>query len=152
MYVSGPFWGRIVDSRGPRLPLACAFVLLLLGYSGIRYRYDTGIPATAATVSSFGFYMLVLCSFMTGTGANGGFSGAVNSTAKSFPDRAVCCRLYPVHSYLVNELRSRERRQRVWSCPVLASPRFFSLPSLMWHFLETPLLSSSSLPLGPLPP
>jgi hypothetical protein len=30
---------------------------------------------------------------MTGAGGNAGFTGAINSTAKSFPDKAVCLSL-----------------------------------------------------------
>ncbi|CAK5268448.1 unnamed protein product [Mycena citricolor] len=87
VYSSGPFWGRIVDSRGPRLPLAFAFVFLFSGYTGIRHFYDTGVPK-GATLSDIGLALLIVCSFLTGAGGNAGFTGAVNSTAKSFPDRA----------------------------------------------------------------
>ncbi|KAJ6544286.1 major facilitator superfamily domain-containing protein [Mycena capillaripes] len=87
VYSSGPFWGRIVDSRGPRIPLAFAFLFLFLGYTGIRHFYDAGVPE-GSTLSSFSLGLLIACSFMTGTGGNAGFTGAVNSTAKSFPDKA----------------------------------------------------------------
>ncbi|KAJ6615493.1 MFS general substrate transporter [Mycena sp. CBHHK59/15] len=87
VYSSGPFWGRIVDARGPRLPLGFAFIFLFLGYSGIRHFYDTGVPEDSA-LSSFSMGLLIACSFMTGAGGNAGFTGAVNSTAKSFPDKA----------------------------------------------------------------
>ncbi|KAJ7702436.1 major facilitator superfamily domain-containing protein [Mycena rosella] len=87
VYSSGPFWGRIVDTRGPRIPLAFSFVFLFLGYTGIRHFYDAGVPADS-TLSNFKMALLIACSFMTGTGGNGGFTGAINSTAKSFPDKA----------------------------------------------------------------
>ncbi|KAJ6473175.1 major facilitator superfamily domain-containing protein [Mycena sanguinolenta] len=87
VYSSGPFWGRIVDSRGPRIPLAFAFVFLFFGYIGIRHFYDVGTEG-GSTLSSFSFGLLIACSFMTGTGGNASFTGAVNSTAKSFPDKA----------------------------------------------------------------
>ncbi|KAJ7476903.1 major facilitator superfamily domain-containing protein [Mycena galericulata] len=87
VYSSGPFWGRIVDSRGPRIPLGFAFVFLFLGYMGIRYFYDTGVAA-GSSLSTFSLGLLIACSFMTGAGGNAGFTGAVNSTAKSFPDKA----------------------------------------------------------------
>ena len=64
-------------------------MLLLGGYSGIRHRYDEGIPDDAASLSTFGLYTLVLFSFMTGAGGNCGLTSAVNSTAKTFPDRMV---------------------------------------------------------------
>ncbi|KAF5371466.1 hypothetical protein D9615_009591 [Tricholomella constricta] len=88
VYSSGPFWGRIVDFRGPRILLVSAFVLLLTGYSGIRYIYDSGTPAASTTISTFTFCVLMLCSFMTGAGGNAGLTSAVNSTAKTFPDKA----------------------------------------------------------------
>ncbi|KAF7354639.1 NmrA domain-containing protein [Mycena sanguinolenta] len=87
VYSSGPFWGRIVDSRGPRIPLAFGFVFLFFGYTGIRHFYDVGVEG-GPTVSSLSFGLLIACSFMTGTGGNASFTGAVNSTAKSFPDKA----------------------------------------------------------------
>ncbi|KAJ7070365.1 major facilitator superfamily domain-containing protein [Mycena belliarum] len=87
VYSSGPFWGRIVDARGPRIPLAFSFVFLFLGYTGIRHFYDAGVPPDSA-LSSLSMGLLIACSFMTGAGGNAGFTGAVNSTAKSFPDRA----------------------------------------------------------------
>lgn len=88
VYSSGPFWGRIVDSRGPRIPLSFAFVFLFFGYTGIRHFYNVGVE-NGATVSSLSLALLIACSFMTGTGGNAGFTGAINSTAKSFPDKAV---------------------------------------------------------------
>lgn len=98
VYSSGPVWGRIVDSRGPRYLLASGFVLLLLGYSGIRHVYDVGLPMSesdpSSQLSAWRFYALIACSFVTGAGGNGGLTGAINSTAKTFPDRAVCITIY----------------------------------------------------------
>ncbi|KDR74212.1 hypothetical protein GALMADRAFT_249944 [Galerina marginata CBS 339.88] len=88
VYSSGPIWGRIVDSRGPRILLVCAFLFLLGGYSGIRYLYDTGLSPGVKSLSTFGVCILVLFSFTTGAGGNGGLTSSVNSTAKSFPDQA----------------------------------------------------------------
>lgn len=89
MYSSGPLWGKIVDTRGPRLLLVGAFLFLLAGYSGIRHMYDAGLPEGATTLSLFGFWTLVACSYLTGAGGNGGLTSSVNSTAKTFPDSAV---------------------------------------------------------------
>ncbi|KAL0948954.1 hypothetical protein HGRIS_009059 [Hohenbuehelia grisea] len=88
VYTSGPIWGRIADSRGPSILLAGAFVFLLVGYSGIRHFYDAGLAATETTLSTPAFLMLVIFSILTGAGGNGGHTGSVNATAKSFPDRA----------------------------------------------------------------
>ena len=90
VYSTGPLWGRIVDSRGSRIPLACSFVFLLGGYSGIRYFYDSGLAPDAFSFPMISFCVLVLCSFLTGAGGSGGCASAVNSTAKTFPDQVVC--------------------------------------------------------------
>ncbi|KAJ7661486.1 major facilitator superfamily domain-containing protein [Mycena polygramma] len=87
VYSSGPFWGRIVDTRGPRIPLALSFLFLFFGYTGIRYFFDAGV-AEGSTLSSISMGLLIACSFMTGAGGNASFTGAVNSTAKTFPDKA----------------------------------------------------------------
>ncbi|KAG6897161.1 hypothetical protein C0992_003667 [Termitomyces sp. T32_za158] len=87
VYSSGPIWGRIVDTYGPRIPMVLAFVLLLLGYSGIKLIYDAGVPENSDTISLFTSCVLILCGFMTGAGGNAGLTGAVNSTAKTFPDK-----------------------------------------------------------------
>ncbi|KAK7053757.1 NmrA domain-containing protein [Favolaschia claudopus] len=87
VYSSAPFWGRIVDSRGPRIPIFFGFIFLFFGYTGIRHFYNTGVD-DGSTVSTLGLGLLIACSFMTGAGGNAAFTGAVNSTAKSFPDRA----------------------------------------------------------------
>lgn len=86
MYSSGPFLGRLVDVRGPRQIFVGAFVLLLVGYMGIRTIFDLGSSASGSTAT---FWLLVLCAFMTGFGGNGGLVSSVNATANSFPDRAV---------------------------------------------------------------
>ena len=89
VYSSGPVWGKIVDSRGPRILLVCSFLFLLGGYSGMRYLYDTGLPSDVEHLSIIAFCTLVLFSYLTGAGGNGGLVSAVNSTAKTFPDKAV---------------------------------------------------------------
>ncbi|KNZ80818.1 hypothetical protein J132_04247 [Termitomyces sp. J132] len=93
VYTTGPIWGRMVDTHGPRMPMASAFVLLLVGYTGIKFIFDAGVPTNANansstnTISFFTSCVLVLCGFMTGAGGNSGFTGAVNSTAKTVPDK-----------------------------------------------------------------
>ncbi|CAA7269647.1 unnamed protein product [Cyclocybe aegerita] len=88
VYSSGPIWGRIVDTRGPRILLAFAFVFLLGGYSGMRHLYEQGLPKGIMTLSTTAFVALATFSFLTGAGGNGGLTSAVNSTAKTFPDKA----------------------------------------------------------------
>ncbi|KAF9261114.1 MFS general substrate transporter [Marasmius fiardii PR-910] len=86
MYLSGPFSGRFIDKNGPRLPLLAASVLLLVGYSGIRFIYTGGLPEGQDSLSSIKLVALVFCSFVTGVGGNSGMITAINTTAKTFPD------------------------------------------------------------------
>lgn len=85
---SGFVWGRIVDHKGPRIPLFSASILLLIGYMGLKQMYDDGV-GTAATVSTLHLILLVVCSIMTGLGSSAGICAAMNATAKSFPSTAV---------------------------------------------------------------
>ena len=117
---SGPIWGRIVDSRGPRILLACGFVFLLTGYSGIKYLYDAGLAPDALSAPSTTFYALLFCSFLTGVGGAGGFTSSVNSTAKTFPDRAVCtlwcsCKVYFTHYPMTASIRDRSGNIWLWT-------------------------------------
>ena len=89
VYTSGPVWGRIVDRKGPRIPLISSSILLLVGYLGIKQMYDDGI-GNGATVSPVHLTLLVMCSIMTGLGGNAGLGAAMNATAKSFSATAVC--------------------------------------------------------------
>ncbi|KAG1852357.1 major facilitator superfamily domain-containing protein [Suillus tomentosus] len=83
VYLSGPAWGRVVDSKGPRIPLISAFACLLIGYLGIRGIYDNG---AGTAISFMHLVILVACTFITGLAGNSGLAVAVNTTAKSFPE------------------------------------------------------------------
>ncbi|KAI9566752.1 major facilitator superfamily domain-containing protein [Boletus coccyginus] len=87
VYACGPLWGRIIDRKGPRIPLISASIFLLIGYLGIKQIYDDGI-GNGTTVSPVHFALLVVCGFMTGSGGNAGLNAAMNTTAKSFPSNA----------------------------------------------------------------
>lgn len=89
VFSSGLPWGMIVDARGPRILLSCSFIFLLGGYSGIKYFYDSGLSPGVTTLSNLGFIILAFCSFLIGCGSGGGLASTINTTAKSFPDRAV---------------------------------------------------------------
>lgn len=86
VYLSGPFTGRIMDTRGPRPLLIVAFIALLGGYLGIRTAYDRGLEEGESTLSRGHLFALIFCSYLTGMGGNSAMSTAMNSTAKSFPD------------------------------------------------------------------
>ncbi|KAI6098042.1 major facilitator superfamily domain-containing protein [Pisolithus croceorrhizus] len=85
VFASGPIWGRIVDSRGPRIPLIGAFVCFLFGYAGMKCMYDGG-TGSETSISTTHFSLLIICGLLTGLGANAGIISAVNATAKSFPE------------------------------------------------------------------
>ncbi|KAF8994344.1 hypothetical protein BDQ17DRAFT_1431105 [Cyathus striatus] len=93
VYVTGPILGRLVDTRGPRILILSASILLFLGYGGIKLIYDTGLPADSSpeTTLPFGrFLLLVLCSFLTGAGGDAGLMSAVNTTARPFLNMLPC--------------------------------------------------------------
>ena len=120
VFSTGPIWGRIVDSRGPRVMLACSFVFLLGGYSGIRYLYDSGLAPDALSAPAIIFYALLLCSFLAGVGGSGGSASSVNSTAKTFPDRAVgihwcCCKVYFTHYSMTASIYNRSGNIWLWT-------------------------------------
>lgn len=86
VYSTGPGWGRLADKRGPKIPIFSAGVLLFLGYMGIRLLYVLGV-ADDEIFPTWKMCALVVLGMMTGAGSNGGLTGAMNATAKSFPDR-----------------------------------------------------------------
>jgi hypothetical protein len=49
-------------------------------------RQDT---TSVARISTLAFYVLVLCSYLSGAGGSAGLCSSINSTAKTFPDRVV---------------------------------------------------------------
>jgi len=85
VYMSGPFLGKIADTRSPRLLLTVGFISLLSGYTGIRGIFDMGL-GEATELSRPRLVLLILCSFITGIGANASMATAMNTTAKNFPD------------------------------------------------------------------
>ncbi|KAF9062604.1 major facilitator superfamily domain-containing protein [Rhodocollybia butyracea] len=86
VYSSSPLWGITADKVGPQLNLFPGFCFLLAGYSGIRIIYDNGISASESSASTSVILLLVFFTLMTGVGSAGGYTTALNVTARSFPD------------------------------------------------------------------
>ncbi|KAJ7077206.1 hypothetical protein C8R43DRAFT_1092948 [Mycena crocata] len=78
-YLSGPFCGRLIDMRGPRILFAIAFIFLSFGYAGIRHFYDAGVPAVS-NLSGSSMSLLLVCSFITGAGGKCGFAASRATT------------------------------------------------------------------------
>ena len=87
-YLSGPVWGRIIDARGPRIPLIGASACFFIAYAGTKRIYDDGI-GTPTSLSSVLFVLLVVLALFIGFGANAGLNSGINTIAKSFPESAV---------------------------------------------------------------
>lgn len=88
MYGSAPFVGKLADSRGPRLSLTLSFILLLTGYLGIKAVYD--VSGNSAKPAGDGtLFVLMLFGLISGIGSNSGYPAALNTVAKSFPNKIV---------------------------------------------------------------
>ncbi|KAG8924381.1 hypothetical protein FRC02_010471, partial [Tulasnella sp. 418] len=87
-YLAGPFWGRVVDSRGPRVLLCSASFCLLSGYLAVRQFYDGNITLPTDTTSTLtpAVIALAVLEFLTGVGSNAAITAALNTVAKSFAD------------------------------------------------------------------
>ncbi|KAL0958795.1 hypothetical protein HGRIS_014115 [Hohenbuehelia grisea] len=88
VFSSAPIGGKVADSLGSQPLLAAAFILLLGGYSGIRYFYDSAVPLPSSDAPKVSYALLILFNFMTGVGGTSGMMSGMNATAKSFPDSA----------------------------------------------------------------
>ena len=88
VYGSAPFVGKLADSRGPRLSLTLSFALLLVGYLGIKGVYDASEgntePAGGGTL-----FTLIIFGLLSGIGSTAGYFAALNTVAKSFPNKIV---------------------------------------------------------------
>ncbi|KAL1408363.1 GTP-binding protein rbg1 [Vanrija albida] len=90
VYLTGPIWGKVVDARGPRIPLIFGAVLNLLGYSFVRLFYIGFFPIrdeVTGETSHLQLFFLTLSMFLTGVAGSAGLSAGINATARSFPDR-----------------------------------------------------------------
>lgn len=83
----GPVWGRIVDSRGPRIALVTASITLFAGYAGIKCIYDRGIGSDTL-VPLITLLLVIFSHMLVGFGSCAGGAAAINMTAKRFPESA----------------------------------------------------------------
>ncbi|KAG9321962.1 hypothetical protein KVV02_002845 [Mortierella alpina] len=77
LFLSGPLFGRLVDSRGPRTVGLIAASLLMTGYTGLSLTYS-GLFNTFGFVSAFLFLVLV------GMGSQAGYMTSVSTNAHNF--------------------------------------------------------------------
>ncbi|KAF9652133.1 MFS general substrate transporter [Thelephora ganbajun] len=86
VYASAPFLGKLADSRGPRLSMTLSFVLLLTGYLGTKGVYDASEGNTEPVKGGM-LFTLILFGLLSGIGSDAGYSAALNTVAKSFPNK-----------------------------------------------------------------
>lgn len=55
----------------------------------MKQLYDAGLPPHVNSLPIFIFVALILCTLLAGSGGTAADIAAVNSTAKTFPDRMV---------------------------------------------------------------
>lgn len=89
VYLSGPFWGRLVDRKGPKIALALGAFLVLIGYGGLSVSYQ-GTFWSSTSLSALGMFSL-----FSGLGNSGAFTAAMNAQAKSWREerRGLCTAL-----------------------------------------------------------
>lgn len=93
VYLTGPIFGKIVDTYGPRIPLLAAAILNFVGYQSVRLFYLGVIPIRSSSASpedpasSFGVFLMALSLFCTGSAGSAGLGSAMNTAARSFPDK-----------------------------------------------------------------
>ncbi|WWC67450.1 uncharacterized protein I206_101358 [Kwoniella pini CBS 10737] len=87
VYLTGPLWGKIVDSRGQRIPLFVGGLCCLIGYSTVHAFYIGKIQLRSnldSEPNQIKLFILEFAMFLTGCGGSSGLTSAVNATAKSF--------------------------------------------------------------------
>ena len=108
VYASAPFFGKLADSRGPRLALAISFVLLSIGYLGIKGVYDSS-EDNPEPVAGGTLFTLILFGLLSGIGSNAGYSAALNTVAKSFPNIVVSSNSRSATLTVLTTVTDRER-------------------------------------------
>jgi MFS family permease len=140
VYISGPIWGKIVDSGGPKKPFICAFLFLLAGYSGIKYIYDFGAQSfqdSSSTLSESTFAFLLLSAVLTGAGGNAGLTSSVNVAAKSFPDRRAGLNFYAIIILILTIILASNcyRTRHIWLRSICTGIRHYSKNVFPWEYI-----------------
>ncbi|KAF9348797.1 hypothetical protein BGX26_012819 [Mortierella sp. AD094] len=77
LFLSGPLFGRLVDSRGPKIVGVFAAGLLMAGYTGLAVTYS-------GFFYSFGFFTAFLFLILVGMGSQAGYMTSVSTNAHNF--------------------------------------------------------------------
>ncbi|KAG0200786.1 hypothetical protein BGX28_006221 [Mortierella sp. GBA30] len=77
LFLSGPLFGRLVDSRGPRTVGLVSASLLMTGYAGLSLTYS-------GLFYSFGFPSAFLFLILVGMGSQAGYMTSVSTNAHNF--------------------------------------------------------------------
>ncbi|KAF9415029.1 hypothetical protein BGZ94_000206 [Podila epigama] len=77
LFLSGPFFGRLVDSRGPRTVGLLSAGLLMTGYAGLSLTY-------AGLFSPLGFMTAFIFLVFVGMGSQAGYMTSVSTNAHNF--------------------------------------------------------------------
>ncbi|KAG0287400.1 hypothetical protein BGZ97_007103, partial [Linnemannia gamsii] len=77
LFLSGPLFGRLVDSQGPRTVGCVAAALLFTGYAGLSWTYS-------GVFKSFGFLTSFLFLILVGMGSQAGYMTSVSTNAHNF--------------------------------------------------------------------
>ncbi|KAG0374291.1 hypothetical protein BGX24_010583 [Mortierella sp. AD032] len=77
LFLSGPLFGRLVDSRGPRTVGLLAAGLLMTGYAGLSLTYS-------GFFNSLGFFTSFVFLVLVGMGSQAGYMTSVSTNAHNF--------------------------------------------------------------------
>lgn len=143
VYLSGPFVGYVIDTRGIRPVLLFGAALLATGYSLIRLVYDGGADGA---FKHTGISLLVVGEVLTGIGSSSALFGASNGAAKSFPPARVSSDSSTSVAYRPSEVPSfRSSTRRSGSPPPSSPPSRTSRSSTAATPLPPSSCSSQSL-------
>ncbi|KAF9104716.1 hypothetical protein BGX29_001398 [Mortierella sp. GBA35] len=77
LFLSGPLFGKLVDSRGPRTVGVLSAGLLVTGYAGLSWTYS-------GTFYPYGFLTAFIFLILIGMGSQAGYMTSVGTNARNF--------------------------------------------------------------------